>query len=127
MKKLLFVPAAVAALWMASSNVIAQDAAAKSDRPQGRPDPAERLKMMSEKLGLSEEQKTKVQEVFARTAEKGKELRKDTALSNEDRRAKMQELRKGEMEEIKAILTPEQQEKMKELRPGRGERPGKAN
>ncbi len=78
--------------------------------------PGERLKEMSEKLGLTEEQKGKIKTIFEANMPKFKELRADTALSAEDRRTKSLALRKSEMEEIRAVLTPEQQEKMKELR-----------
>jgi len=116
MKKLLLtLPIAAAALLVATSGAFAQ-----GDKPKGqRVDPAERLKTMTEKLSLTEEQQGKVKDVMAKNADKAKEIRKDTALSDEDRRAKMQEHRKAEMQEIRALLTPEQQEKLKEMRPTR--------
>ncbi|MEA3207561.1 MAG: motif family protein [Chthoniobacter sp.] len=79
------------------------------DRP--RLDPAERVKMMKEKLGLSDEQAEKVKAVLEKNREKFAGL-KD--LKPEERRAKMGEAMAAEREEIGAILTPEQKEKMKE-------------
>jgi Spy/CpxP family protein refolding chaperone len=95
----------------------AQDAK-PGDRPRGggRQDPAERLKMMKEQLSLTDEQTKKVEAVFAKNQDKYKEVRENKDLSQEDRRAKMAELRKAEAEEMKGILTPEQQEKAKKLR-----------
>ena len=52
----------------------------------------------------------------SRGAPKFKELRADTALAQEEKRKKMMEIRKAEMEEVRALLTPEQQEKMKGMR-----------
>lgn len=95
----------------------------------GRGNPEERLKMMTEKLGLSEEQQSKVKAIQEKNGPKMKELmaKGRENLSEEDR-TKMRELMKTQMEEIGAVLTPEQREKMKEMRgaggPG-GERRGK--
>jgi len=93
------------------------------DRPRGgggagggRQDPAERLKMMKENLNLTDEQTEKVKAIFEKNREKYKEVRENTGLSQEDRRAKMTELRTAETEEMKTILTPEQQEKAKKMR-----------
>ena len=116
MNRFLFtIPVAFAAILATSASVFAEEEKPKPERPAAR-GAAERLKTMTEKLGLTEEQQGKIREIFAKTAPKAKALREDTALSEEDKRAKMMELRKGEAEEIRAVLTPEQQEKMKALR-----------
>ncbi len=117
MKRFLFtIPVAITALISTSTSVFAEDEKPKApDRPAARA-PGERLKMLTEKLGLTEEQQGKIKEIFAKNAPKAKALREDAALSQEDKRAKMMELRKAEAEEIRAVLTPEQQEKMKALR-----------
>jgi len=83
----------------------------------GRMAPGERLKMMKEKLNLTAEQEEKIKAIFEKS---GPELRELMAkgrdnLSEGDRQ-KVRELLKSQMEEIGAILTPEQKEKMKELR-----------
>ena len=84
---------------------------------EGRPmlDPAARLKMMTEKLSLTPEQQEKVKVIYAKNADKLKEMRGDKSLAEDAKRQKFMEMRKSEMEEISAILTPEQQEKMKEM------------
>ena len=115
---------AAAGLIVTATSVFAEDEKPNS-RKAGHA-PGERLKTMTEKLGLTEEQQGKLKAIFEKNMPKVKELRADTALSREDRRAKMMELRKAEMEEIRAILTPEQQEKMKEIRQaGRGPKAAK--
>ena len=81
--------------------------------------PEERLKNMKEQLGLTDEQTAQVKVVLDKRAEERRAIREDKALSQDDRRSKMQELRKADVEEMKGILTPEQQEKMKEMRKGR--------
>ena len=117
MNRYLFtIPVALAALIATSASVFAEDEKPKApERPAARA-PGERLKMLTEKLGLTEEQQGKIKEIFAKNMPKAKEVREDAALSQEDKRAKMMELRKAEAEEIRAVLTPEQQEKMKALR-----------
>lgn len=110
------------AILLATSSLFAQDDKPKRPRAGGA---AERLKVMSEKLGLTEDQKGKIKEVFAKNAEKTKAIRTDTALAKEDKRAKLIEIRKGELEEVRGILTPEQQDKWKEMRAKRGEKQGK--
>jgi Spy/CpxP family protein refolding chaperone len=85
--------------------------------PGGRMNPEERLKMMTEKLGLSEEQQTKIKAIQEKNGPAMKELmaKGRENLSEEDK-TKLRELGKAQMEEIGAVLTPEQKEKMKELR-----------
>ena len=116
MKRLPFiVTIATASLLVTSTIVFAEDE--KPEAPaSGARAPGERLKALTEKLGLTEEQQGKIKDIFAKNMPNAKALREDTALSQEDRRAKMMELRKAEAEEIRAVLTPEQQEKMKEMR-----------
>lgn len=84
---------------------------------EGRPmlEPAARLKTMTEKLSLTPEQQEKVKAIYARNVDKLKELRGDKSLAEDAKRQKFMEMRKSEIEEISAILTPEQQVKMKEM------------
>lgn len=118
MNRFLFtIPVTAAAILATSMSVFAADE--KPTTPETAPAkraPGDRLKELSEKLALTEEQKGKVKAIFEANMPKLKELRADTALSQEDKRAKMVEIRKAEALEIRAVLTPEQQEKMKELR-----------
>ncbi len=94
-----------------------------------RMNPEARLKMMTEKLGLTEEQQGKVKAIQEKNAPAMKELMaKGRDNLTEEDKTKMREAMKAQMEEIAAVLTPEQKEKMKEMRgpggPG-GERKGK--
>ena len=110
-KTLLTLPFAALALLTSSIGAFAED-----EKPKPPRGPGDRLKDMSEKLGLTDDQKEKLKAIFEKNMPKMKELRGDTALSQEDKRAKMQEIRQSEAEEIRALLTPEQQAKMKEMR-----------
>lgn len=117
---------AVAALFAVPSTTFAQDKTAGDPpkRPEGarRMDPEARLKFMTEKLGLTADQQTKIKAIFEKNAPKMKEIMSKGRenLTDADKKA-MGDLMKAQTEEINAILTPEQQTKMKEMHPpGRG-------
>jgi Spy/CpxP family protein refolding chaperone len=112
MKKfLLTLTLAIAGLMAAAPFASAQD---REGRP--RMNLEERLAKMKESLSLTDEQTAKLKESMEKTQGKMRELRTDSALSDDDRRAKMGEMRKAQQEEWKEILTPEQLEKLKEMR-----------
>jgi Spy/CpxP family protein refolding chaperone len=114
-KSLIPLTLVVASLLAAPALVSAQDAKPEAGR-RGPRTPEEQVKAMKETLKLTDEQADKVKAVLAKNQEKVKALRDDTALSQDDRRAKMRELYQGMDEELKPILTPEQQTKWKEER-----------
>lgn len=150
MKKLTILSLAVAGLCALPALVTAEDAVPPKppggteapkpagDKPAGQRErraggpggagergPGERLKIMTEKLGLTQEQQDKIKAIQEKN---GPELRELMAkgrdnLSEADK-TKVRELMKTQAEEIGAVLTPEQREKMKELRGSgpRGER-----
>ena len=68
---------------------------------------------MKESLSLTDDQAAKILAILQKDQEKIKPLREDTSLSQEDRRAKMREIRTASQEEITKILTPDQQTKFK--------------
>jgi Spy/CpxP family protein refolding chaperone len=117
---------AAAALFAVPSTTFAQDKPAGDppQRPEGarRMDPEARLKFLTEKLGLDADQQTKIKAIFEKNAPKFKELmtKGRENLTDADKTA-MRDLMKAQTDEINAVLTPAQQEKMKEMRPpGRG-------
>jgi Spy/CpxP family protein refolding chaperone len=73
------------------------------------------MEMLTEALTLTPEQSAKIKPLVERDREKIAALRDDQSLSQEDRRTKMREISRSRMEEIRAILTPEQQEKFKSV------------
>ena len=79
----------------------------------GRPDPAKRaahrLQMLDEKLHLNDSQKQQITAIWAASEQKGKALRADTALAKEDRKSQMMEIMKGAHDQVRAVLTPDQQ------------------
>jgi periplasmic protein CpxP/Spy len=95
----------------------AADEAPKSDQPAKGPRPERgemrgnaqnRVKEISEQLGLTEDQKTKVADILKASAGDFKAARGD--------REKMVELMKAQREQIRAVLTPEQQTKFDSMK-----------
>ncbi len=92
--------------------------------------PEERLKRMTEQLALTEDQQAKIKVIFEKGAAAMKDARpKEGEQPSEEARAKFGELMKAQREEIAAVLTPEQKEKMEKARAergpgGEGRRPG---
>ena len=87
--------------------------------------PEERLKKMTEHLGLTQEQQEKIKAIFAKTADELKALR-DKGRENltEEDKTKFRDAMKAQFEEIGNVLTPEQKEKMKKAREEHGGRRG---
>ena len=118
---------AAGALFALTPSLRAEDKPAKpaAEHPAGGPrgQRGDQLKEMSEKLNLTAEQKTKLQEAFKAQREANKDL------TPEERRAKMQETRKAMDAKFKEILTPEQYTQWEKLRqenrPAGGAKPAK--
>ena len=107
------------------TNAFAADKPADTTTKDTRQRPGQRPGMMFEqyeqainKLDLTDDQKTKIKEVFADIKTKAEELRKEAEQIPADQRrekmgGKFQELMKDAREKVDAILTPEQVEKLK--------------
>lgn len=89
-----------------------------------RKSPEDRLKEMTEKLGLNQDQQDKIKAVHQKYTGQIQEIRaKGREKITEEDRTKMRELFQAQGKEIAAVLTPEQRQKMNELYP-EGRRPG---
>lgn len=123
--------AATALLTLPTLSLAADEKKPEGKRPGGagggaRPGPEERLKHMTETLGLTEDQQAKVKAIQEKNAPAMKELMaKGRENLTDDDKTKMREFMKTQMEEIGAVLTPEQKEKWKaEMEKRRPQRPG---
>ncbi len=79
-----------------------------------------RLQMLDEKLHLAADQKTQIEAIFTKADEQGRAIRQDESLAPEDKRAKSRDLRKATHDQIRAVLTADQQkifDTLKEDRP----------
>lgn len=117
---------------LALASVNAQEKPAKKERPNGPPPregqagprgeaAKERMAKIAEDLGLSEEQKAKLQEFMKSQAEKRKALADATP---EERQEKAKAMREEVDKKMKEILTAEQYAKWEKTRPAGGHRPG---
>ena len=78
----------------------------------GQPPTAEqRLQRMTRQLNLSDDQQQKIKPILENESTQMQSLRADTTLSQQDRMAKMQEIRKNTSEQVKPILNTDQQQK----------------
>jgi Spy/CpxP family protein refolding chaperone len=75
------------------------------------------LDQLAQQLNLTDDQKAKVKPILEARDQKMHDLRGDTSLTPEDRRAKMKALRDDIITQMKAVLTPEQFEKWQKMPP----------
>jgi Spy/CpxP family protein refolding chaperone len=87
-------------------------------RPAGAhgPNAEERMKVMSEKLGLDEKQKEQLKPVMQAQQDKMREIFSDANLAREQKAEKFKAVRDEFDAKIKTILTPEQVEKWQKMR-----------
>ena len=84
-------------------------------RGAGMMNPDAQLEHMSSALNLTDEQKTKIKPILEDTSKKMQQLRQDSSLSEQDKRAKMQEIHQDAMSQVKPILTADQQKKFESM------------
>ena len=84
---------------------------------------AERMKELADKLGLTDDQKAQLKPIIQDEAQAMMALKEDSSIDGAAKREKMMEIRKAHREQIAAILTPEQQAKLKDVREQRGPAP----
>jgi len=89
-------------------------------RWQGRRAAAQRqrqhMAMLAEKLGLTDAQKAQFQQIGRDMRKQSMTIRQDSSLTDDQKKAKMQELRKESHKQMFGVLTPEQKEKLKQMR-----------
>jgi Spy/CpxP family protein refolding chaperone len=78
--------------------------------------PEGRLKMLTEKLNLTEDQQAKLKPILEDQSKQMKALHDDASLAPADKQAKMKELHESSTEKINAVLTPDQQTKWKQMK-----------
>jgi periplasmic protein CpxP/Spy len=88
-------------------------AGAPADRGPGHRhmDPQRRSQMLGRKLNLSSDQQAKVQDILQSAHSDMEKVRSDSSLAAADRRAKMMDIHKSSSDQIRALLTPDQQKK----------------
>jgi periplasmic protein CpxP/Spy len=81
-----------------------------------RGNPDQRLKRIAEELGVNDEQKEKLKNLLTEENKQLRELRENTSVAREERRAKVQQIRSETDKKVKALVTTEQFEKWKKHR-----------
>ena len=71
---------------------------------------------LAQKLGLTAEQRQQLKAKRANTAASVKAIRGDTSLTPEQKKAKLRETLQTSRTEMRAVLTPEQQTKLKTMK-----------
>jgi Spy/CpxP family protein refolding chaperone len=77
-----------------------------------------RMEKIQKELNLTADQQQKVRQIRQDFKGRIDAVRNDASLSQEQKKEKMKEIMKAQGEQMKTVLTPEQQQKMKELRKG---------
>ena len=78
--------------------------------------PDAHLQMLTEKLNLTDEQRTKLKPILQDQAQQLKAVHDDTSLTPEQKTAKMKAIHASFHDQVNAVLTPEQQAKLKEMK-----------
>ena len=75
-----------------------------------------RLQMLSDKLNLSDDQKTKLKPILQDEASQLNALKSDTSMTSQQKMDKAKEIRASHKSQIDTILTPDQQQKWQQMR-----------
>ena len=73
------------------------------------------LQMLSEKLNLTDDQKAKLKPILQDQMQQMKTVHEDSSLSPEQKRAKVKSIHESFHDQVNAVLTPEQQTKLKQM------------
>lgn len=74
------------------------------------------MAMLGEKLNLTDAQKAQFQQITKDMRKQGMAIRQDSSLTDDQKKVKMQELRQQSHKQMFSVLTPEQKEKLKQMR-----------
>jgi len=77
--------------------------------------PDQKLQMLTQQLSLTTDQQAKIKPLLESESQQMQALHQDSSLSREDRMSKMQQIRQGTNDQIKPILTSDQQQKFQEM------------
>jgi periplasmic protein CpxP/Spy len=86
---------------------------AQSTQTPDRAAMRDKLQAEVESLNLSDDQKSKLKDVFADARSKRQTIMNDSSLTDDQRKAKMKDLRSDTMTKVNGVLTPDQQTELK--------------
>jgi hypothetical protein len=88
----------------------------------GAPDPARRTAELTRKLNLTSDQQAKVMSALQSASSQMQSVRQDTSLSQQDRHAKMMDIRTATDAQIRGALDSNQQKKWDRMQARRAQR-----
>ena len=91
--------------------VLAKSQAAPAQ--QGEMGMRDKLQSAVESLNLTDDQKSKVKDIFADAKAKRQTVWSDSSLTDDQKKAKMKELHASTMAKLNEVLTPDQQAQLK--------------
>jgi len=103
----------VVSAWAVAQDSDQQSAPAGQEHGYGHRhfDPQQRTDMLTKQLKLTSDQQPKVLDILKSEQSQMESLRSDSSLSQDDRRAKMMDIRKKSNDQIRTLLDPNQQKK----------------
>jgi periplasmic protein CpxP/Spy len=110
-----------AGLTLCSAAAFAQDSGGGGGR-RAPMTPDQQLAQMTTRYNLSADQQAKIKPILEDQAQQMTAMRSDTSMSQDDRMAKMQAMRKDEQAKIEAVLNDQQKQQYEadQNRPRRG-------
>jgi periplasmic protein CpxP/Spy len=109
------------------SSIRAQDSSNQQPNSQGQSQmgggkgmrhggPERRLEFLSQQLNLTDDQKSKLKPILEDESKQMKTVWDDASLSEDQKHAKMKDIRESTRPQIEAILTPDQKQKFEQLK-----------
>jgi Spy/CpxP family protein refolding chaperone len=127
MKRSLICALLAGAMACCGTALYAQDTMSQGGPPAGHHmmSPDQRLQHMTKMLNLTADQQQKIKPILENQQTQMESLHQDTSMSQQDRMAKMQQLRQSTNQQINGILTPEQQQKFQQMQAQQREHMGR--
>jgi Spy/CpxP family protein refolding chaperone len=95
--------------------------AQNNERHHGMPDPAQRASELGKHLNLTSDQQAKVLDALQSERSQMESLHQDSSMSQQDRRAKMMNIRQTTDSQIRSVLDANQQKKWDQMMARRAE------
>ena len=89
---------------------------ATTGQPHKAPNPQHQAKKMAKKLGLSSDQKAKIEPILADRDQQVQSLRSNAALSPQDRKAQMRGIMQDSDSKIEAVLNDTQKQQYEQMK-----------
>jgi len=115
---LTFILSGAMVLPMAALAQTSNSGAASGDNSSTATAPAkqERGEKFAQELNLTDDQKSALKSIRENEKQQAQAIKNDSSLTKDQKKAKFKELRKTSREQMMAKLTPDQQQKFKEMR-----------